>query len=233
MHNRPELGRLFGKKRQFLGRRAALVRFEAQLTLRNRVLPDGRITATPARGTFTGNRGILVHPDGRMMERQWAGKAWITCVLEFRGRKRKVAQPHRWTELFFLDEAVALAAGHRPCAYCRRADYTAYRDRFPDAPKAVDMDRVLHAQRLDGRKKRLHDVHMDDLPDGAFVDHAGEPHLVQGDHLLPYTPHGYNVAVARPSGTAKAITPPATLAVLAGGFRPVLHPSATTLIDKR
>lgn len=190
------------------------------------MLPNGRIVAVPARGTFTGNRGILVAPDSRMMDRQWAGKAWITCLLEFRGRSRKVAQPHRWTELFFLDEAVALAAGHRPCAYCRRADYNAYRDRFPDAPKAVEMDAVLHAERLERREKRLHDVHMDDLPDGAFVDKGGVPHLVMGKHLLPYTPDGYEAAIARPSGAASALTPPATLAVLTNGYRPALHPSA-------
>ncbi|MBY4895225.1 hypothetical protein KUL25_20880 [Rhodobacteraceae bacterium N5(2021)] len=197
------------------------------MTLRNRVLPTGDITADPARGTLTGNRGILVAPDGRMMNRQWAGKAWITCVLEFRGRKRPVAQPHTWTELFFLDEAVALSAGHRPCAYCRRADYTAYRDRFPRATKAPQMDTVLHAERLNGRKKRLHAVHMDDLPDGAFIDHSAAPHLVWGDSLLRYGPGGYGPAIPRPTGPTQALTPPATLAVLSKGYRPMLHPSAS------
>lgn len=196
------------------------------MTLRNRVLPDGRIVATPARGTLTGNRGILVHKDGRMMTRQWAGKAWIACVLDFRGRRRAVAQPGTWTELFFLDEAVALAAGHRPCAYCRRADYTAFRDRFHGAPKAVEMDAVMHGERLDGRDKRLHPVKMDDLPNGAFVTHSGSPHLVQGDRLLPYNPQGYGPAIPRPTGVAMALTPPSTIAVLSKGYPPGLHSSA-------
>ena len=195
------------------------------MPLRNRVLPTGRIVADPARGTLTGNRGVLVHPDGRMMDRQWAGKAWITCVLEFRGRKRKVAQPHRWTELFFLDEAVALAAGHRPCAYCRRTDYTAYRDRFPGAPKAVEMDRILHAERLDGREKRLHPVQLDDMPDGAVVALHGAPYLVMGNEIFPYIPEGYLPPIARQSCPAHALTPPSTLAVLTAGYRPALHPS--------
>lgn len=159
------------------------------------------------------------------MRRQWAGKAWITCVLAFRGRRRPVAQPHTWTELFFLDEAVAFAAGHRPCAYCRRTDYTAYRDAFPDAPKAVEMDAILHTERLSGREKRLHKRQMDDLPDGAFVDHDG-PHLVLGDVLRPFTPTGYGVARPRPAGATLCLTPPSTLAVLAAGYVPALHPSA-------
>ncbi|GAB5449091.1 hypothetical protein [Gymnodinialimonas sp.] len=196
------------------------------MTLRNRVLPDGRIVAHPARGTFTGNRGILVAPDGRMMERQWAGKAWITCLLAFRGRKRPLAQPRTWTELFFLDEAVAFAAGHRPCAYCRRKDYLAYRDAFPGAPKAVEMDAILHHERLEGREKRLHPVHMDDLPNGAFIDHDGAPHLVKGGSLFRYAPEGYSPAIPRPSGPALALTPPCSLAVLSNGYRPVLHATA-------
>ncbi|ABD54119.1 hypothetical protein [Jannaschia sp. CCS1] len=196
------------------------------MPLRNRVLPTGEIVADPARGTLTGNRGILVASDGRMMSRQWAGKAWITCVLEFQNRRRPVAQPHTWTELFFLDEAVAFAAGHRPCAYCRRADYTAYRDRFPGAPKAVEMDAILHAERLDRREKRLHECPLDDLPDGAFILHERAPHLVSGDGLLPYAPHGYLQAIPRRSGSAMVLTPPATLTVLAHGYRPLLHPTA-------
>lgn len=198
------------------------------MTLRNRVLPDGRIVTDPARGTLTGNRGILVHKDGHMMNRQWAGKAWITCVLEFRGRRRPIAQPGTWTELFFLDEAVAFAAGHRPCAFCRRTDYTAFRDRFPGAPKAVEMDAVMHGERLNGREKRLHPVDMDALPDGAFVNHLGAAHLVHGNRLLPYNPQGYGPAIARPAGVTMALTPPSTLAVLSEGYVPALHASSAT-----
>lgn len=196
------------------------------MTHRNRVLPDGRIIAHPSRGTFTGNRGILVARDGRMTNRQWAARAWITCLLEFRGRRRPVAQPGTWTELFFLDEAVALAAGHRPCAYCRRADYTAYRDRFPGTPKAVEMDAQLHAERLAGREKRLHEVQVDTLPDGAFILHDGAPHLVRGAHLHPFRPDGYGSAIPRPRGVAPALTPPSSLRVLTSGYRPRMHPSA-------
>ncbi|WP_341862383.1 hypothetical protein [Gymnodinialimonas sp. 57CJ19] len=196
------------------------------MTHRNRVLPDGRIVAHPARGTFTGNRGILVDRAGRMTNRQWAGKAWITCVLDFRGRRRPIAQPGTWTELFFLDEAVALAAGHRPCAYCRRTDYTAFRDRFPGAPKAVEIDAVMHGERLTDREKRLHPVEMDTLPDGAFVNHLGAAHLVQGDRLVPYNPQGYGHAIPRPSDATMALTPPSTLAVLSEGYTPDLHVSA-------
>lgn len=162
-----------------------------------------------------------------MMTRQWAGKAWITCLLDFRGRRRPVAQPHTWTELFFLDEAVAFAAGHRPCAYCRRQDYTTYRDRFPGAVKAVEMDAILHSERLDNREKRRHFVHLDDLPEGAFIDHDGAPHLVKGDSLLRYAPGGYHPAIPRPSGPVLALTPPSSLAVLSRGYRPMLHLTAS------
>lgn len=196
------------------------------MTLRNRVLPDGRIVADPARGTFTGNRGILVAPDGRMMTRQWAGKAWITCLLAFRGRTRPIAQPHTWTELFFLDEAVAFSAGHRPCAYCRREAYNAFKARFPGAPKAVEMDALLHSERLQGREKRLHPVEFDSLPDGAFIHHEGMPHLIRGRAILPYTPKGYLPAKPRPSGDGVALTPPSLLAVLEGGYIPAVHLTA-------
>lgn len=179
----------------------------------------------PARGTFTGNRGILVAPDGRMMARQWASKAWITCVLEFRGRRRPVAQPHTWTELFFLDEAVAFSAGHRPCAYCRRADYTAFKTRFPGAPKAVEMDAVMHAERLEGKSKRLHETQAETLPDGAFVMIDGAPHLVHGDALRPYTPGGYLRPRRRPVGAVQTLTPPSVLSVLSAGYQVSLHPS--------
>lgn len=196
------------------------------MTLRNRVLPDGRIVADPARGTLTGNRGILVAHNGQMTRRQWAGKAWITCLLDFRGRRRPIAQPHTWTELFFLDEAVAFAAGHRPCAYCRRADYTAYKARFPSALSAVQMDAVLHAERLEQREKRLHPCTAEDLPDGAFILHDDAPHLIIGERVMRYAPAGYSAAGARPEGAAMALTPPANLAVLANGYRAALHPTA-------
>lgn len=165
-------------------------------------------------------------PDGRMMGRQWAGKAWITCVLEFRGCKRPIAQPHTWTELFFLDEAVAFSAGHRPCAYCRREAYNAFKARFPGTPKAVEMDAVLHRERLEGRVKRLHPVDLDSLPDGAFILHEGMPHMIRGYAILPYTPEGYHPANARPTGNGAALTPPSLLAVLKAGYTPAMHVTA-------
>ncbi len=193
--------------------------------LRNRVLPDGRIVADPARGLFTGNRGIMVRRDGQMSDRQWAAKAWICCVLLFKGRRRPVAQPGTWTELFFLDEAAAFAAGHRPCAYCRRAEYDALKALWGGA-RATEMDASLHAERLDGRTKRRHALAFDDLPDGAFVIHDGAPGLIVGEHLFPYETTGYATAIPRPSGIAEALTPPSLLHVLTGGYRPALHPSA-------
>ena len=199
---------------------------------RNRVLPSGEIIAHPARGTLTGNRGILVDRSGQMTNRQWALKAWITCVLEFRGRRRPIAQPRTWTELFFLDEAVAFAAGHRPCAYCRRADYTRYKA-LCGGLKAVDMDKVLHAERLEKRSKRLHTVRMESLPDGAFVLQDEGPMLVLSDTLLPYTPMGYGPPHPRKLGHAMALTPPNSIMVLDSGYRPMIHPTATAALGGR
>lgn len=199
---------------------------------RNRVLPTGEIIADPARGTLTGNRGILVDRQGQMTNRQWALKAWITCVLDFRGRRRPIAQPRTWTELFFLDEAVAFAAGHRPCAYCRRADYTRYKS-FSGGQKAVEMDAILHTERLEKRDKRLHSAHMDDLPDGAFIRHDGEPMLILGDALLPFAPSGYGQPRPRNGGPVQTLTPPSTIKVLKSGYRPAIHPSAIRLLDGR
>ncbi|MEX3016252.1 hypothetical protein [Gymnodinialimonas hymeniacidonis] len=195
------------------------------MPLRNRVLPTGQIVADPARGTLTGNRGILVDRDGRMTNRQWALKAWITCVLEFRGRRRPVAQPRTWTELFFLDEAVAFSAGHRPCAYCRRADYNQFKAHWGGL-KAGEMDQILHGERLNGREKRLHSVRLQDMPDGAFVLQDERPMLVMGDALLPYTPNGYRPPKPRMDGPAEALTPPSLIEILRHGYRPKLHLTA-------
>ncbi len=195
------------------------------MPLRNRVLPTGQIVADPARGTFTGNRGILVDRNGHMTNRQWALKAWITCVLEFRGRRRPIAQPRTWTELFFLDEAVAFSAGHRPCAYCRRGDYNRFKAHWGGL-KSVEMDRILHAERLLGREKRLHPARLQDLPDGAFVMHRDQPMLIKGDVLLPYAPNGYLPPLPRADGPTQALTPPSLIEILRAGYRPQLHLTA-------
>ena len=141
---------------------------------RNRVTPTGDIEAIPLRGAWTGNRGIL-HV-GHDIVRFHASDLWITCALEFRGRWRAQWQPHRYTYLFFHDEAVSLAAGHRPCAECRRPSYNAYRAAFAEGlgveiPTAAEMNRQLHSERIvrGTHRRRLHRLHWVDLPDGTFV----------------------------------------------------------------
>lgn len=196
------------------------------MPLQNRVTPFGDIVAAPERGTMMGNRGIL-HDERRTLgRRRWTHKAWICCVTEFRGRKRQVMAPGRYTELFFLDEAVALAAGHRPCFECRRAAAKAYSACWGGSPRAGEMDRVLHAERLDGRRRRIHIREFADLPDGAFVSRAGAAWLVRGTMLLRYAPGGYDAATKRPAGAVEVLTPPATLRALRAGYAPLLHPSA-------
>jgi hypothetical protein len=191
---------------------------------RNRVTPYGEIiVAATERGRFMGNRGSL--HKGHEIVRAWNGKRWITCVLEYRGWKAPTWEDEgRYTALFFHDEAVAFAAGHRPCALCRRADYERYRDAWEAALGerlgADDMDTRLHRDRLDGRRKRLHPMQWHDLPDGAFVDLDGTPALVTGSHVRPWAPgDGYGPPIVRPaSGVATVITPAANVAVLLAGY---------------
>jgi hypothetical protein len=203
------------------------------MPLQNRVTPFGEIVAVPERGLFTGNRGIIHDPATRtLLNRRWTTKAWITCLCEFRGRRREVMTRRGWTELFFLDEATALAAGHRPCFYCRRADAVRFRDAWATGngiarPLAPTMDATLHAERLERRAKRLHPLPrpIADLPDGTMVAAGGEAHLVADGRLLCWSPAGYRPADPLPICEAM-ITPPSTVAALAAGYRPVLHPSA-------
>ncbi len=147
-----------------------------KMPLQNRVTPSGDIIATPHRGMFSGNRGIIHDPATKTLTRRWASQAWLTCVCEFRGRRRDVMGTHSWTELFFLDEATAFAAGHRPCFYCRRDDANRFRAAWEEGNGganllAREIDAVLHRERLDGRAKRLHPLPMAmaKLPDGAMV----------------------------------------------------------------
>ena len=204
----------------------------------NRVTPLGELISTPARGLVYGNRGCLHDEAGRIRSR-YDGKRWIACRLRFRERRRApLLQPGRYTELFFLDEATAFAAGHRPCAECRRADYrrlaAIWRELHPRQHGADEIDAQLHRERLSPptRGQRHHSASIDQLPDGAFVARDGEPLLVLGDRLLRWTPAGYAEGVDRPSaGPVQVITPPSLVAVLSSGWEPLvplLHPSART-----
>ena len=193
---------------------------------RNRVTPYGSIVAVPERGTLMGNRGVL-HGDDGAHRRDWQVRRWIACRLEFKGRHRELRRPGRWTELFFLDEATALAAGHRPCAECRRADYVRWQDAWPGPDTGADaMDRVLHADRLDGRAKRTYEARIAELPDGVIVEHRGRPSLVLGGAVRGWTPAGYGAA-ERASGRVRVLTPACTVAAIAAGYAPALHPSGS------
>jgi len=209
------------------------------MALRNRVTPLNEIVADPARGLVYGNRGCLHDAQGHI-RRAYAVRRWIACRLEFKGwRRGPLLQPGRFTELFFLDEATAFAAGHRPCALCRREDY----DRFAalwahhhHGERGADaIDRRLHGERLTAdRRQRRHEAASGDLPDGAFVLRAGAPWLVQGEALLRWSPAGYTERAARPAPDepAAVITPSSLVAVLREGWAgavPLVHPSAATL----
>jgi hypothetical protein len=200
------------------------------MPLQNRVTPLGELISDPARGLLYGNRGCLHDGEGTI-RRSFAVKRWIACRLEFRGRKRRLLVPGRYTELFFLDEATAFAAGHRPCAECRREDY----NRFVGlvGMRADAIDERLHGERLDASgARRLHRANVEEVPDGAFVLDAGEPWLLLGAELLRWTPAGYTErARRRPTGDVALITPPLLVDVLRSGWRgsePLLHPSTIT-----
>ena len=208
------------------------------MPLQNRMTPLGELIADPARGLVYGNRGCLHDASGRI-RRRFNGRRWIACRLSFRGWHRSpLMQPGRFTELFFLDEATAFAAGHRPCALCRREDYRRltelWRALHPGDVGADAIDARLHAERLDAvsRTQRHHEASADELPDGAFVLRNGEPHLVLGAELLRWTPGGYVDRGPRSKGEpAEVVTPPSLLAVLRSDWRPLvplLHPSATS-----
>jgi hypothetical protein len=192
------------------------------MPLRNRVTPLGELIETPARGLVFGNRGRL-HDEQRQIRRTHDGRRWIACRLEFRGRRREPMPIGRYTGLFFLDEATALAAGHRPCAECRHEDYRSFL-RLTGAAGADELDSRLHAERLGSNPER----NVGSLPDGAFVLVGDEPWLVLRGKLLRWTPGGY--AERRPAtGRASVLTPSTSVRVLAAGWRsalPLVHPSA-------
>lgn len=196
----------------------------------NRVTPEGEIVAVQLTGLFMGNRGCL-HED-RTIVRPWKTLNWVTCALEFKDRRVAQWQAGRYTPLFFSDEAVALAAGHRPCAECRRADYrrwcAAWEAAFGERASAPAMDRRLHVDRVDGRQQRRHTAAWDDLPDGAFVHTDGRPALVWGDQTYGWTDGVYQEPQHRPrTGTVTVLTPAATTAVLGHRYRPVVAIAAS------
>jgi len=200
------------------------------MPLQNRVTPFGEFIASPARGTLLGNRGGRIHNDERRLTaRRWTSKQWICCRLDFNNRHRKV-WGDSYTELFFLDEVTAFAAGHRPCFECRRRDAERFAALFSGQAKrasAPAMDKILHAERLDGKAKRTHRQNIDTLPEGAMIVREGEAYAVRGDSLLQWMPAGYERRLARPRGIdAQALTPPAILTVLARGYAPLWHQTA-------
>jgi hypothetical protein len=198
------------------------------MPLQNRVTPFSELVADPARGLVYGNRGCLHDEQGRI-RRRYNGRRWIACRLEFKGWHRSpLLQPGRFTELFFLDEATAFAAGHRPCALCRRADSNRLVGLLGLRADAVD--ERLHLERVDPqtRGQRRHDAPFDELPDGTFVLHESEPWLVLGGDLLRWTAGGYAARTVRPRGGACVLTPPTLVDVLRRGWQPdvpLFHPS--------
>lgn len=207
------------------------------MPLQNRVNPFGGLDAVPARGTWLGNRGIL-HDARREVVAQWRTQAWITCVLHYRGVRRVVFSPHTWSELFFLDEATAFAAGHRPCAYCRRARYKVFKRTWCAAnaawlegpqPRIAWIDARLHAERVRrGGAKATWTARLGALPDGTFMAREGAAWLIWRGALHPWTHFGYGAPHALPdAGTvATVLTPRSIVAMFARGFVPQVDTSA-------
>lgn len=204
------------------------------MPLQNRVTPGGEIVAAPERGAFMGNRGVLHDDTKRLGRRRWALKAWLICRLEFRGRRRVVMTPRRYTELFFFDEATAIAAGHRPCYECRRDAFHAWQNAWRAAaeldkpPPAPVMDKQLHRERVDpkSRAQRRWNAQIGALPDGAFIEFDGAAHLILDGAPRRWSWRGYGPAFrVAPGEIVTVLTPPASVLVLKAGYRPWLHPS--------
>jgi len=192
----------------------------------NRVTPFGELIATEHRGTLTGNRGCL-HDAAKRIRRNFVGQRWIHCLLEFKDRNREIMTPGHYTELFFLDEATALAAGHRPCAECQRERFTLFRAHWP-GQSAVAIDEVLHAERLDGKLKRTYAARLGELPDGVMVAVKEQAFLIDKQSLLRWTPDGYGErTVGAPETEVRVLTPPSIVRAIAAGYPVGLHPSAT------
>jgi hypothetical protein len=207
------------------------------MPLQNRVDPYGKLHAIEARGAWMGNRGIL-HDDEKRIVAPWRLKRWITCSLSFRGRKRQVFAPHRYSELFFLDEATSFAAGHRPCAECRRERYNEFREGWieanPDSAAsrkvgADAIDSVLHAERaIRGGGKKTWQAQSAELPPGTFIEHRGRAHLIWNGELWPWTFAGYQDRVSMSAAAVEVavLTPQSVVRVFESGFTPQVHASA-------
>jgi hypothetical protein len=204
------------------------------MPLQNRVSPSGEIVADPSRGLMMGNRGCLHGPGRTLGVSRWRSKLWICCLLDFKGVQRDPMPPGRWTALFFLDEATALAAGHRPCAYCRRGDFLAFAEAWrggrdlPRPPRAAEMDTALHPERTDrSRRKLSYLAPAAELPDGVMVRDGNQPGLLTGGQVRPWSFRGYGApAPADPAGRVEVLTPPSIVAAIMAGYRPLVHPSA-------
>jgi hypothetical protein len=220
------------------------------MALQNRVSPFGAIERHPSRGLLTGNRGCLHDEQGRIV-RDYQVQRWIICVLAFKGRQAELMRPGFYTHLFFLDEATALAAGHRPCAECQRERFLAFREHWAAAnptlagsprPLATTIDNALHQERIAGGRQRAtlprkvtYTAALSGLPDGAMVrpPDAMTAHLVLGGHLRPWSFAGYKEPVTRPAdATVMVLTPRSIVAALVHGYQPLLHPSAFTSLRK-
>jgi hypothetical protein len=209
------------------------------MPLQNRVTPYGEIVAVPEHGLLMGNRGIL-HEDAQRIVRSWQVRRWIACRTAFRGRRRQVMQPHSYTELFFLDEATAFSAGHRPCAECRHADYQRFKVAWAvgvgNPGGADDMDAVLHADRLEGsgaqHRKRCYGELPSALPEGTFISLDGSAWLLWRGQLLEWSAAGYRAQRSIPpiSNSVEVLTPRSLVAVLRAGYQLQVHPSATEVV---
>jgi hypothetical protein len=208
------------------------------MPLQNRVDPTGTIFACAERGTFMGNRGKVLHDENRRLVRQYASDPrWITCLLEYKGVKRTLMSPRQYTELFFLDEAVAFSAGHRPCALCRRDRYNAFLDAWigenprPTKPKNEEIDRELEKARLDKRTGKItYKAAADSLPNGCFVELNAAYHLVWNGHLYQWSPGAYASKRPMPSGlSVTVLTPQPFVRCFTQGYKPAIHPSASAL----
>jgi len=218
------------------------------MALQNRVAPDGGIFTDPARGLLMGNRGGVLHDDDkRLTARRWASKHWIACALTYKGRRETIMAPRHYTQLFFLDEATALAAGHRPCALCRRGDFLRFTQLWQRLhgmarpPKVAEVDAVLHAERVgDSRAKVKFAAKLADLPSGAMVEVGSDPtslYKIGGNYclyvdglLLPWSPSGYGTPInADVNQIVRVLTPRSIVSLIAAGYAPMLHPSARVM----